>query len=93
MTTREQRLRELCDRWRTLHYVGFDKDYKQGLEDGHDKCADELDAILDETVGVSDSMLRRACDAYDEHQASLAGYAIPMAMHAAINAALKEPGQ
>lgn len=91
-TTREQRLRELVEKWReeakscqcTTAYMA---------EYYIDQCADELAAILDEEVEITDSMLRLACDAYDEHQTSLEGYSIPMAMHAALAAALKEPGQ
>lgn len=40
-------------------------------------------------VTVTDEMVKTACDAYDEHQQLHEGYAIPMAMHAALESVLK----
>lgn len=94
MTTREQKLRELERKWRdesrSCGMGGFAE-----LSAFYEIAADELAAILDEEVGVSDGQVSAAVIAYVEVDGVCEGDR-PMdheAMRAAILAALKEPGQ
>lgn len=91
MTTREQKLRELVNKWRDPG--------PNILMNWHTaKCADELAAVLDEEVVVSDEMVERACVAFNDgevdwHEYSTWPEGVRKDMRAAITAALKEPGQ
>lgn len=66
MTTREQKLRELCMRWRI-----DSRSFTPTVASHLNVCADELAAILNEEVEVSDAMVERYVTAVNEHLGSL----------------------
>lgn len=99
MTTREQKLRELVERWR-LHGSSNECAIKVNEGDVLQVCAAEIAAVLDEEVVVSDEMVDRSvavvlrnCGETLESIGDISLGWVREVQLEALTAALKEPGQ
>lgn len=94
-TTREQRLRELVSQWKRECMVFADMPNSVPVPKRLYlwNRIDELAAILAEPVEVSEEMLTRGMYAWLKHSNLHPKSTVDALLHAALTAALKEPGQ